>query len=98
MSQVELFNDTPNDVPDYEDGLCDCPGGPDARLDIDCGDISLTCAVCGKSLLTYDDTGLVFMDSTPVDATCIQEHDHHWDTIGCDCDYYWELKTRTSET
>jgi hypothetical protein len=97
MSQgFELFDELPDESTEYYDeGLCDCPSGPDAKLEIDAGDVVLSCAVCGKSLLAPDDTGSVYMDSIPVDVECIQEHNHHWDTIGCDCDFYWALKTRS---
>jgi hypothetical protein len=73
--------------------VCECGEDVSAKLEIDAGDLSISCSTCGKSLLHEND--LVYMEPIPVDVECIQEHDHHWDTYGCDCDFYWELKTRT---
>lgn len=91
---LELFDEIPSDLEGYEDGLCECGDDVTAVMEIDSGDLSISCSTCGKSLLPFDDQDLIYMEPIPVDVECMQTHDHHWDTIGCDCNYYWELKTR----
>lgn len=97
MSQVSasglwlLDDDGPDD---YESGLCGCGEDMTAVMEIDSGELSISCSTCGKSLLPIDDHDYVYMEPIPIDVECIQEHDHHWDTIGCDCNYHWELKTK----
>lgn len=98
MSQVSASGlwllDDDGEPDRYEDGLCGCGEAATPVMEIDSGDLSISCSTCGMSLLPLDDQDYVYMEPIPVDVECIQEHDHHWDTIGCDCNYYWELKTR----
>jgi hypothetical protein len=94
MSHLELFDDVPGSYDSYEDGLCGCGDDVTAVMEIDAGDLLISCSTCGKSLLPIDDQAAVYSEPIPVELECIQEHDHHWDTVGCDCNYYWELKTR----
>ena len=97
MSRVDhfgLLDELPEGPERYEDGLCDCGDDVTAVLEVDCGDLLISCSTCGKNLLPLDDYGLVCMDPLPVDVEFVQEHQHNWDTLGCDCDYYWELKTQ----
>jgi hypothetical protein len=89
----KLFDDIPGEDPWQDDGLCDCGDDRTVRAEIDGGDLLISCSTCGKNLLHEHE--LVFMEPTEVDLKCIQDHNHHWDTLGCECDFYWELKVRS---
>lgn len=91
---LHLLDDVPGDSEGYENGLCECGDDVRASLEISEGALLISCLTCGKNLLPIDDHDLICMDPIEVDVECLQEHDHHWDTIGCDCNYWWELKTR----
>ena len=90
----ELLDEIPDCPEGYEDGLCECGEDVTAVMEIDSGDLLISCSTCGKNLLPLDDYDLVFMDPVPVNVECFQEHHHNWDTVGCDCNFYWELKTK----
>lgn len=100
MSQAKedlwLLDEFPESPEGYEDGLCGCGEDATPVMEIDSGDLLISCSTCGMSLLPLGDQDYIYMEPIPVDVECIQEHDHHWDTVGCDCNYYWELKTKVS--
>lgn len=93
--RLHLFEEVSgNDDGPWDDvwsALCECGDAGTPTLEIDSGDVLITCSTCGMSLFREDE--LVFMGAIPIEVECIREHDHHWDTIGCECDFYWELKT-----
>lgn len=101
MSPIEfhLLDEIPGENEPWDEtwsALCECGDGGTPSLEIDSGDVLISCSTCGKSL--FHENELVFMEPTPIDVECIQDHNHHWDTVGCDCDFYWELKTRTPKS
>lgn len=89
----KLLDEIPGED-NWEDRLCDCGEEIRASLEIDEGALSISCLTCGKNLLPHDDYELICMGPTEVDVEFVQEHRHNWDTLGCDCNYYWELKTK----
>lgn len=93
-NRLGLWDLTGDESDGYEDGLCGCGDDVIAVMEIDAGDLLISCSTCGKNLLPIDDYSSVYMEPLPIDVECIQEHDHHWDTYGCDCNFYWELKAK----
>lgn len=89
-----LLDEIPGTFDDYEDGLCGCGDDVTAVMEIDAGDLLISCSTCGKSLIPFDDWGSVCMEPLAIDVEFVQEHHHNWDTIGCDCNYWFELKTK----
>lgn len=94
-ANLDLFDEIPGNDSPWDEAwraLCDCGENATPSLEIDSGDVLISCSTCSKSL--FHETELVYLEPTPVDVECIQDHNHHWDTIGCDCDFYFELKTQ----
>lgn len=91
---VWQLDEIPGSTEAYGDELCQCGEDITAVMEVDSGTLSISCSTCGMSLLPSDDQDLVYSEPISVEVECIQNHIHHWDTVGCDCDYYWELKAK----